>query len=73
MPLKVSPAHKVTVAHAEMTVARVAALQVLLVLAVVIVAARRAVVAVMVAVLQLRPQPRHKKLLLFQLTPFYRT
>lgn len=61
MPLKVFPAHKVTVAHAEMIVAQAAALQVLLVLAVVIVAARKAVVD-MVAVPQLRLLPRHKLL-----------
>lgn len=62
MLLKAFPALKVTAAHAEMTVAQAAALQALLVLAVVIVVAHK--VVVMVAVPHLRPQPRHKKLLL---------
>ena len=63
---KAFPARKVTAAHAEMTVAQAVALQALLVPAVVIVVAHKAaVVVVMVAVLHLRLQPRHKKLLLF--------
>ena len=66
MLLKAFPARKVTAAHAEMTVVQAVALQALLVLAVVIVVAHKAaVVVVMVAVPHLRPQPRHKKLLLF--------
>lgn len=63
MLLKASPARKVTAAHAEMTVAQAVALQALLVLAVVIVVAHKAAVVAMVAVRQLRPQPRHKLLL----------
>ena len=65
MLLKAFPARKVTAAHAEMTVVQAVALQALLVLAVVIVVAHKAAVVVMVAVLHLRLQPRHKKLLLF--------
>ena len=75
MLLKACPARKVTAAHAEMTVAQAVALQALLVPAVVTVVAHKAAVAVVtVAARHPRPQhqPRHK-LLLFQLTPSYRT
>ena len=73
MPLKASPAHKATVAHAEMIVAPAAALPVPQVLVVVIVAAHKAAVVVAtVAVPQLLHLPKHKPLL-FKLTPSYRT
>jgi hypothetical protein len=65
MLLKACPAHKVTVAHAEMTVALAVVPLALLVLVVASAHAAHKVVVVMAVVLRHLLQPKHKRLFFF--------